>query len=94
MVYADGYMSWSPKQAFEQAYRTTDRMTFGDALVMLKKGMMVKRPGIEPVMLLGDATSAVPMLLHRIVFQEDEGPSAIFEPSLHDMLAEDWQVVE
>lgn len=94
VVYPDGYTSWSPKEAFEEAYRLTDRMTFGDALVMLKRGLMVKRPGIEPVMLLGDATSAVPMLLHRIEFQEEEGPGAVFEPSLHDMLAEDWQVIK
>lgn len=97
VVYSDGYTSWSPKEAFEQAYRLTDSMTFGDALVMLKAGRMVKRPGVEPVMLLGDANSAVPLLLHRVEFQEepgDPGPGAIFEPSLHDMLAEDWQVVE
>ena len=26
--YADGYVSWSPKEAFEEAYRPTDAMNF------------------------------------------------------------------
>ncbi len=89
MIYANGYTSWSPKEAFEGAYRKTDAMTFGDALVMLKKGLMVKRRGVGTVQLLGDANSAVPMLVHSI-----GGPGSLYEPSLHDMLAEDWQVVE
>lgn len=33
-----GYISWSPKEVFERAYRPTTNMTFGDALVMLKEG--------------------------------------------------------
>lgn len=96
VVYKDGYTSWSPKEAFEEAYRKTDAMTFGDALVMLKRGLMVKRRGVGRVMLVGDANSAVPMLLRSIDSQheDDDGPESLYEPSLHDMLAEDWQVVE
>lgn len=45
VTYEDGYVSWSPKDAFEKAYRKTDAMTFGDALVMLKKGVRVARAG-------------------------------------------------
>lgn len=41
-----GYVSWSPKEVFENAYRsTTSGMTFGDALVMLKAGKKVARAG-------------------------------------------------
>lgn len=40
-----GYISWSPKDIFDSAYRSTDRMTFGDALVMLKAGKLVCRAG-------------------------------------------------
>ena len=32
VVYADGYISWSPKEAFEEAYRRTDGLSFGLAL--------------------------------------------------------------
>ena len=31
----DGYVSWSPKEVFDRAYRSADRMTLSDALVML-----------------------------------------------------------
>lgn len=45
VVYEDGYTSWSPKDVFERAYRKTDAMTFGDAILMLKDGKKVARAG-------------------------------------------------
>lgn len=47
--YADGYTSWSPKHAFEAAYRVAEGdgqcLTFGDALHFLKLGRRVARKG-------------------------------------------------
>jgi hypothetical protein len=43
--YPDGYESWSPKEAFEEAYRQTDNLNFGLALEALKKGLMAARTG-------------------------------------------------
>ena len=43
--YSDGYISWSPKKQFEEAYRECDNMTFGLALEALKKGLKVARKG-------------------------------------------------
>lgn len=48
--YADGYTSWSPKDAFEESYRTSEpgmeqALTFGDALHYLKLGNKVSRAG-------------------------------------------------
>ena len=40
----DGYISWSPAEAFK-AYRPTDGMTFGLAIEAMKKGYMVARVG-------------------------------------------------
>lgn len=40
-----GYVSWSPKEQAEAAYRQVDGMTFGLALEALKKGLMVARSG-------------------------------------------------
>lgn len=40
-----GYVSWTPKDVFDQAYRPLDSMTFGDALLMLKRGQRVARSG-------------------------------------------------
>lgn len=43
--YKDGYQSWSPATAFEEAYRKADGLTFGQAIELLKKGRKVTRSG-------------------------------------------------
>ena len=43
--YKDGYESWSPKEAFEEAYRESTGLTFGVALELLKRGENVARIG-------------------------------------------------
>ena len=45
VVYPDGYVSWSPKDVFEEAYRPTDGMSFGLAIEAMKKGYRVARKG-------------------------------------------------
>ena len=41
----DGYVSWSPEDVFNRAYRTASGMTFGDAIAALKAGARVARAG-------------------------------------------------
>ena len=41
--YEDGYISWSPKDVFEEAYRETTGMSFGLAIEAMKKGLRVAR---------------------------------------------------
>lgn len=45
VVYEDGYISWSPKDVFEKAYRRIDNLTFGLAVEALKQGKKVSRAG-------------------------------------------------
>lgn len=40
-----GYVSWSPKDVFERAYRPTFGLTFGMAIELLKLGKRVAREG-------------------------------------------------
>ncbi len=40
-----GYVSWSPKEQFENAYRTSDAMTFGLAIELMTRGAKVARGG-------------------------------------------------
>lgn len=40
-----GYISWSPKDVFERAYRPVDGLTFGLAIEALKLGKKVARAG-------------------------------------------------
>lgn len=41
----EGYVSWSPKEQFEGAYRETTGLTFGLALEALKRGAKISRAG-------------------------------------------------
>jgi Protein of unknown function (DUF2829) len=41
----DNYISWSPKDVFERAYRPNGKLTFGDAIVALKANRRVTRSG-------------------------------------------------
>lgn len=40
-----GYISWSPKDVFEQSYKSSGSLTFGDAITALKQGQRVARSG-------------------------------------------------
>jgi hypothetical protein len=40
-----GYVSWSPADVFDRAYRPCDGMTFGQAIESLKAGQKVARKG-------------------------------------------------
>ena len=41
----EGYISWSPKEQFDNAYREVDGMTFGQAIEAMKQGKRVARHG-------------------------------------------------
>lgn len=41
----DGYVSWSPKEVFEKAYRPVQGLSFGEAIEALKAGCKVARKG-------------------------------------------------
>lgn len=41
----DNYVSWSPADVFDRAYRVTEGMTFGDAVEAMKKGCKMARQG-------------------------------------------------
>lgn len=110
VVYPDGYVSWSPKDVFEAAYRPTDGMNFGLALEAAKNGERVARSG-------WNGKNMYVFLAHEPDFVTDADISAFdqlevevadmlvmktardtFQPgwlaSQADMLAEDWYIVE
>ena len=43
--YKDGYISWSPKSVFEEAYHRADSVNFGEVIKALKTGLAVRRKG-------------------------------------------------
>ena len=95
--YEDGYMSWSPADTFEKAYRAADGLTFGLAIEALKKGARVSRAGWNGKgMWLGlqtpDAHSK--MSLPYIFMKTADNKMVPWLASQTDVLAEDWVIVE
>ena len=109
VVYPDGYTSWSPKSAFEEAYRETSAMSFGLAVEAMKKGKRVARAGWNGkgmwIRYIGpqdwqfdlDSISETEMDCEQYGFLAMKTADNKFVPwlaSQTDMLADDWQIVE
>ena len=109
VVYKDGYVSWSPKDAFEDAYSECTSMTFGLAIEAMKKGKKVARSGWngkEQYIELASNISYVNVKKEVINCRHDAignkaiafvGTSGVqmgWLASQADMLAEDWVIVE
>lgn len=107
-IYA-GYVSWSPKDVFDRAYRPITGMTFGLAIEALKAGKCVARTGWNGkglrLALVGKGgafehsiseASSLPYIV--IVYPQDaiNTPGAIVPwlASQTDALAEDWEIVQ
>ena len=100
----DGYVSWSPAEQFDNAYREITGMTFGQAIEALKKGHMVARGGwngkgmwlkLVPVELA--AAVAFPHVSLRLLpwvgMKTADGGFVPWLASQTDVLAEDWAIV-
>ena len=115
VVYPDGYVSWSPKEIFEEAYRRIGNLTFGLAVEALKKGHKLARKGWNGKGMFvvyqkgypqgipsnkqtadawgmneGDLFICQPYLQIKNV----DGSHSMWVPSINDVLAEDWEIVE
>ena len=105
--YADGYISWSPKAAFEEAYRVSEgdeqRLTFGDAIHFLKAGKRVARhgwngKGLWLEMQRPDERSKMTLPYLYLNYPNDSantpGARVPWLASQTDILCEDWVLLE
>ena len=104
-----GYISWSPKEQFENAYHDASGLTFGLAIEAIKQGKMVARAGwngegmflVLVNMSVGDVNfvdgldqiTNIRMLPH-IAIKTALGPYVPWLASQTDMLSDDWRIVE
>lgn len=91
--YSDGYLSWSPKAVFEEAYHSpeTARFDFGTALSLIKQGHTIEREGWNGKGMFVGIVECSEM--HRpYMFIVADGKSVPWVPSQTDVLAEDWIV--
>lgn len=112
VVYVDSndYVSWSPKDVFERAYKSCDGcMTFGGALELMKMGFKVSRKGwngkgqyiqLATGISYKSASGEIVNCEHdaignkAIAFVGTSGVQMGWLASQADMLADDWKVVE
>lgn len=107
--YPDGYVSWSPKEVFEEAYRPTDGLSFGLAIEAAKRGLKIARRGWNGKGQYVELATCISYANPRgeIVNSEHEaignralafvGTSGVqmgWLASQADMLADDWMIVE
>lgn len=107
--YPDGYISWSPKGVFEEAYRECDSIPFGLAVEAVKKGKKVKRKGwngknqyiqLATGISYKSADGEIVNCEHdaignqAIAFVGTSGVQMGWLASQADMLADDWVFVE
>ncbi len=103
VVYPDGYTSWSPAEAFEEAYRPCEAMNFGLAVEALKKGERVARAGWNGkgmwLSLVGgneykvESFIACQQHLPWIGMKTADDKFVPWLASQTDVLADDWQIV-
>ena len=109
VVYApDGYESWSPKEAFEEAYRESNGMNFGLAIEAAKKGKKIARAGWNGKNQYVELATCISYINadHNIInvnhcnignealaFVGTSGVQMGWLASQADMLADDWMVV-
>lgn len=109
-VDSDDYVSWSPKDVFDRAYRSCDGgMTFGGALELLKMGFKVARKewngknqyiqlatGISYKAADGEIVNCEHDAIGNkaIAFVGTSGVQMGWLASQADMLADDWVVVQ
>lgn len=107
--YADGYVSWSPKEAFEEAYRPTDAMNFGLAIEAAKRDAKIARRGWNGKGQYVELASAISYVTpggetvnaeHEAIgnrafaFVGSSGVQMGWLASQADMLADDWHIVK
>ena len=104
-----GYVSWSPKVQFENAYKQSGNLSFGDAITYLKLGYKVARAGWNgkglTLSLKLPEEGVNDMTLPYIYMTYPSTPASDTAPENHinarvpwlasqtDMLAEDWCLV-
>jgi len=107
--YSDNYISWSPKEAFDESYRPITDMTFGLAVEAVKKGFKIARRGWNG---RGMFVYYVPENRYPTVTdvaKKEFGDYAVYNPyfaiknvngtvstwvpSVNDCLAEDWHIL-
>jgi hypothetical protein len=99
----EGYVSWTPKQVFDDAYHSVcGNLPFGLALELAKQGHNISRNGWNTKICLFQppegSSGGLTYLYAQYITMCDESPTDLpiteWTPQQSDMLADDWYIVD
>lgn len=95
VVYEGGYISWSPKKVFEEAYRRLDNLTFGLMLEALKKGMRTRLPyWSEDVFLSMQKPDEHSKMTHPYIYVTSRFGVVPWVATQVEILSEKWMILD
>lgn len=95
ITYPDGYVSWSPKEAFEAAYRKNGELDFGMALFLLKQGKKIRLPyWSEDVFLTIQEPDDNSKMTHPYIYVTSRFGLVPWVATQVEMLSEKWSVID
>jgi len=95
VVYEDGYRSWSPEEAFANAYREAEGLPFGLALEALKKGKAVRLPQWkEDVKIRAQFPDEHSKMTAPYLYVESRFGLVPWKETMIELFSEEWQIVE
>ena len=86
----DGYITMSPKEVFDNAYRQNGSLNFGDALMALKQGKKASRSGWNGKKMHIEFRENTDGINPHFVIKNAQGSFDFWVASVSDSLAEDW----
>ena len=89
-----GYITMSPKEVFDNAYRQNGNLTFGDAVSALKQGKKVARGGWNGKGMYVRYVATTDELNQHLELKNVAGTFDTWVPSVSDVLAVDWVILE
>ncbi len=85
--YEDGYTSWSPKSAFDKAYKKVSLMSFAHAMAAAELGKRVRRQvWEEDIYVILDENRVLLLYVDNEVY-------GLYKPIFSDMQSADWSIV-
>jgi hypothetical protein len=95
VVYEGGYVSWSPKETFENAYRKLDGLTFGLGLEAMKMGLKIRLPyWAEDVFLSIQSPDAHSKMTAPYIYVTSRFGLVPWVATQIEIFSEKWQVKE
>ncbi|MDD2267226.1 MW1434 family type I TA system toxin [Sulfuricurvum sp.] len=86
-----GYISWSPSEVFENAYKSSGNLSIGDAIVYLGKGYTVTRK-IWKEQNLYLRQIEIDGVTSIVLIAKDDNHMQVFHAQHHDLIANDYVI--